>query len=800
MADRTWYSKEKADEVFATKREVDALRSNLEGRVPDTSTLATKDEVSRGDDALSSRIDAVKVTADGALQSSSAAVTYSTKEEALATERKLGERIDSAVSTAATKNELAKYATTTSVAETYATKESLGSYLKTEDAASTYATKAALAQAQLSGGGGAAPDLSGFATKSEMRQADDNLGAKIEGVKSAADAALPKAEAESTYATKSALETVRGSIPSVPDMSAYLTTTSAAATYATKGELAAHGGGGGASSPLASLPLRPGQPVPTVGYFGDSWSTEAMMGAGFNQPAAISRLIGGIPVVSSVDGSGFAHSKEGTLAFEVDSRVNAVCAAAPNLIVTIGSLNSDKVIENGNPDGSKITEAVKSFITKVRSKLPQVPIIMIGAEPSSVSRLLSNPSHINVKAHKAGVEASGGLSNGVAFVDWLGVADKQAVPWRDSRQCAAGDVVVYNGVAYRVTQAWTPESGQTPLSTGAPVIQVSDVLSGTGNEGNKKGDGTRDTLLMADDTHPTKIGSVAFGAAAAKHIADALASLASWITAQGPVVPAPSALPQPHPPATQGDGLPVMAWLQSGWGTAGRTAYTLDEIKAVAALHPDRVALPVVRTDETISPTNPDAAVAIETRYVGTDGKRYNFSDGSLAGVKSRGVEAASMVASLDALEAAGITVMPNPRNGLEDYGAQWSLNSTEKIAKYLLTRTGKTYEAILGRAENALRTKLVAGAPGLKLVSDNTDGPADWQVTDVKNSTTGILGPTAGAPGWGAAAKVFTDGVWVLVSNKDEQETARSLAKVAGAKIVGWAAPTAEALAAIRS
>lgn len=659
-----------------------------------------------------------------------------------------------------------------------------------------FATKEELAQAKL--GGQAAPDLSSYATKAEMRQADDALSATLEGVKSAATAALSKDEAASTYATKSALEAVSGSISSVPDMSAYLTSATAATTYATKSELAAHSGGG-STSPLALLPLRPGQPVATVGYFGDSWSTESMMGAGFNQPAAISRLIGGIPVVSSVDGSGFAHSKEGNLSFEVDSRVNAVCAAAPNLIVTIGSLNSDKVIENGNSDGSMITEAVKTFITKVRAKLPQVPIVMIGAEPSSVSRLLSSPSHVNVKAHKAGVEAAGGLGNGVAFVDWLGVADKQAVPWRDGRQCAEGDVVVYNGVAYRVTRAWSPASGETPLTAGAPTVQVSDVLSGTGNEGTKRGDGTRDTLLMADDTHPTKIGSVAFGAAAAKHITDALASLASWVTAQGAVIPAQSALPAPTP-APAGDGLPVMAWLQSGWGKTDRTAYTLDEIKAVAALHPDRVALPIVRTDETISPTSPDAAVAIKTRYVGTDGKTYNFADGGLAGIKSRGVEAASMRASLDALEAAGITVMPNPRNGLEDHSAQWSTNSTEKIAAYLLTRTGKTYEAILGRAENALRTKLVAGAPGLKLASDNTDSLADWQVTDVKNSTLGILGPTAGAPAWGVAAKVFTDGVWVLVSNKDEQETARSLAKTAGAKIVGWAVPTAGALAAIRA
>lgn len=237
MTNLTWYSTEKADKTFATKVELEALRKASEGRQVDTSVLATKEEVTRGDDALSSRLNAVKATADAALPQSEAATTYATKAEALATERKLGERIDSATTSAATKAELAKYATTTSVAETYATKESLGGYLKSEDAASTYATKAALAQAQLGGGGQAAPDLSGFATKAEMRQADDALGAKIEGVKSTATAALSKDEASSTYATKSALEAVKGSIPTVPDTSRFVTTDAADGKYAKKTDL-----------------------------------------------------------------------------------------------------------------------------------------------------------------------------------------------------------------------------------------------------------------------------------------------------------------------------------------------------------------------------------------------------------------------------------------------------------------------------------------------------------------------------------------------------------------------------------
>lgn len=238
MTNLTWYSTEKADRTFATKAELEQLRKATEGRTPDVSALATKEEMTRRDDSLSSRLEAVKATADGALPKTEAASTYATKEGVLATERTLSGRIDSAVGAAATKAELAQYATSKAVADTYATKEALGGYLKSEDASSTYATKAALAQAQLNGGGQQAPDLSGFATKTEMRQADDALGTKVEGVRGVANLALPKTEAASTYATKASLEEVRGSIPTVPDTSRFVTTTDADGKYARKTDLA----------------------------------------------------------------------------------------------------------------------------------------------------------------------------------------------------------------------------------------------------------------------------------------------------------------------------------------------------------------------------------------------------------------------------------------------------------------------------------------------------------------------------------------------------------------------------------
>lgn len=697
MTSRTWYSKSKADEVFATKEEVHSLPS------PDLSAYATKADLGRADDEIKARIDGLS-------------------------------------SSTATKAELAAYA-------------------KTSDVASTYATKEALAQAQL-GGGGQAPDLSGYLTRSD-----------------ASSTYVTKSDAQATYPTKSEV----------------------AATYATKSDLAQAGGGSPspspAGTPLSALPLRAGQPVPTVGFFGDSWSTESTMGQGFNLPSVVSRALGCVPAFSAVDGSGFGYSASGRDGFEVDARVNAVCAAAPNLIVTIGSLNADKVIDNGDATGSAITEAVKSFITKVRAKLPQVPIVVLGPQPSSVARLQSRSAHLNVKATKAGVDASGGLAAGIAFVDWLGVVDRQAVPWRDGRACATDDVVIYNGVAYRVTRAWTPEAGQTPLTPGAPTVQVSDVLSGTGHAGAPKGDGTRDTLLLSDETHPTKMGAAAFGAAAAKRIGDAVTSLASWVKAQGPVIPAAPAAP-PTPPPAQGDGLPVMAWLSGGWGATDRAYYSTAEISAVVALKPTQVALPIQNTIDSA-----DAAVAIPAAANDNTGTSRKFSDGSIQGLRNLGIDVSGMVEAINALEAAGIEVLPNVRNGLSDAAAQWYKSSDGKILTLLGNRAGKTYQSIHGRGQSKLRGILKTEYPTFTRVVDATDATADWMLTDtVKDAQKGILSAAkAGASVWRAAKTTFPDGVWVLVTSKDEQEIAKSAAQAADVTIIGWAVATAEGLAAIK-
>lgn len=537
---------------------------------------------------------------------------------------------------------------------------------------------------------------------------------------------------------------------------------------------------------LAPVPLQSGRFVPTVGFFGDSWSTESTMGQGFNLPAAASRILECAPMVSAVDGSGFGYSASGNDNFEADYRVNAVCSSVPNLIVTVGSLNSDKVIDNGDANGTKITEAVKSFVIKVRKKLPNVPIVMVGPEPSAVSRLLSKSGHMNVKAQKAGVEAAGGLANGIAFVDWLGVADKQAVLWRDGRACIEGDIVVYKGVAYKVTKTWIPLSGVTPVSEGAPTIQVSDVLSGTGNADRPQGDGTRDILIQGDDTHPTKIGSVAFGSALAYRIASAVEKLGPWMATKGPVVPASEPAP---PPAPKPNALPIMAWLQKGWGNPNRIVYSMDDITAIANLNPDQVALPIQATADAAN-----AAVGIPATYKA--GK--SFSDYGLATIRNDGFNVVGMVEALDTLEAKNIAVLPNIRNGLLDSGAQWYRSSDGKLLPLLSTR-GKLYFAIHGRAQNKLREIMKTDYTGFKRVADSTDGPADWQISDVKNANLGIVASGMSGEAWRQVKNTYPEGVWVLVSSKDDQVAAEASAKAVNVKIIGWAVATPEAFNAIK-
>lgn len=144
----------------------------------ESSGLASKAESTQGDAALGARIDAVKATAEAALPAATAEATYATKE--------------------------------------------------------------ALAQAQL-GGGAQAPDLSAYATKSEMQSADSALGGRIDSLTSTVTAISGKANAAVTredlaaYPTSEAVSETYATKAALGD---YLPKTEAAGVYATKSDLA----------------------------------------------------------------------------------------------------------------------------------------------------------------------------------------------------------------------------------------------------------------------------------------------------------------------------------------------------------------------------------------------------------------------------------------------------------------------------------------------------------------------------------------------------------------------------------
>lgn len=123
-------------------------------------------------------------------------------------------------------------------------------------AEATYATKEALAQAQL-GGGAQAPDLSAYATKAEMQSADSALGTRIDSLASTVTAASSKADSAVTREDLAAYptsSTVAETYATKASLGDYLPKTEAAGVYATKTALAnAQLGGKGEAPDLSHL-------------------------------------------------------------------------------------------------------------------------------------------------------------------------------------------------------------------------------------------------------------------------------------------------------------------------------------------------------------------------------------------------------------------------------------------------------------------------------------------------------------------------------------------------------------------
>lgn len=287
-----------------------------------------------------------------------------------------------------------------------------------------FATKTALAAAQLGGGGGTPPDLSAYATKSEMTSADTALSQRIDAVRQTAAAALPSAAAATTYATKAEVDEVRRQAKPAPapdltpyakkadvasaddelgkridsvsavasaaapaasvastyatkeSLSAYLSTTDAASTYATKAELAQAQIGGGAQAPdlsgfatkteMQQADTALGARIDAVKKTADAALTPAAASAAYAAKTDLSSYATSAAVAST-----YATKEALTTA---TAPISALSSKVSDLETAVGKKADTSALSGLLPKtDAATTYATKTDLEGVRSSIPAVP-------------------------------------------------------------------------------------------------------------------------------------------------------------------------------------------------------------------------------------------------------------------------------------------------------------------------------------------------------------------------------------------------------------------------------------------
>lgn len=438
---------------------------------------------------------------------------------------------------------------------------------------------------------------------------------------------------------------------------------------------------------------RKGHPGPPVfAFLGDS-----LMGGSGDVPVDLTidrvaaRTLGVIDCKSAQGGTGWlANGQTNNKDFQPyghESRVNALVACAPDALIIVGSLNDDEWDKNAATRYFTIKSKVYDTIRTFRAKLPSTPIVVVGPEPSSSYRL-ANASHCdNIRAVRDAVREAGGPAKGFAFVDWVGASygswtDGSRVAFNAQASYGRGDVVLYNGAYWLVQEPWAPGT-TTPADAAAPTRRLTAVMTGTGQVGQEKHDGTRDLLLSADGTHPTNAGSEALGLALAECIISGLALIATdpeWDAAKPA---APLALLADRPaggeiiwPEGRGPQSTVKTWPLTGrlgvWGGGGNLTgqskgITLDSLKAAMSVGGNAVHLPCYLSN--------DSAMILSGNWqiTGADNNKtaiYNHSKAELTAINQAGGPTTTLDAAIAAGAAGDMLLLVEFAPGSSNQGA----------------------------------------------------------------------------------------------------------------------------------
>lgn len=587
------------------------------------------------------------------------------------------------------------------------------------------------------------------------------------------------------------------------------------------------------------LPRLGGPGVPTtlvVGFIGDSWSTPGAGGAGgapeeATMVAVAARRLGVGAAVSGQGSTGWARtpSPQGSTGFfSAPERVDAVLDAHPSLLVVVGSVNDNWAIDQpptpGDPESGPraITASVKALVDRVRSRAPALPIVVVGPQPTSEYRTYAGSSHKNAAAVKAGVEAAGGLTNGIWFSDWLGVATNPATKWdpasSPNRHWSQGEVICYDGVNYEVTEAWIPSSNPDAADPylasflpSAPVSRRTAVLSGRGAVGKTPASGTRALWLMSDETHVNVAGAQAFGVELADRIIEGVQALREWIIGQGPVVVRPAPATPPGPAAVRPMG--ALADVRDArwgvkWGALSATALqgALSQLPEGAAVR-GSAALPVrmskdegadrfvTSTVSSITPKGGGAAVRINQSTI-AQLKAVEDVNGTVATLG----EALSLLDAAPARTPIIVECMDTSNDIIADY---WVYD--RKMMEYLLARYGadasKRVIVATNGTLNAARQKAKADA-ALKVLPRLAYKPSGpWTAEDVGAlkavDMIACRSNDASKPEVLAAIKNHPEGPglwWAGMTTSAHVEAARAASKAAGLAIEGWIMEAKEA------
>ena len=332
--------KTEAAGVYATKSDLANAQLGGKGEAPDLSHLATKAEMAAADTALGQRIDQVKAAADAAAPMSALA-PYLTSADAQ--------------TTYATKAEVSSSAPDLS---TYATKESLSGYLTSTAAAETFSTK---------------KDLDSYKAQATSAFAPASLAQEVASVKETADAALPKAVAATTYATKEELTNAQlAGDGKIPDLSGYVKSAQLA-DYATKAELSGYA----KASALAPISAK--------------------------ADAALPRSEAADTYAAKADLAGYATAESVSQAYATKEALTSATAPVADLSSKVTALETSV---QGKADSTALTDllpkaeasttyATKDEVTAVRSAIP---------EAQDLSGYLTTESAAATYATKAVVE------------------------------------------------------------------------------------------------------------------------------------------------------------------------------------------------------------------------------------------------------------------------------------------------------------------------------------------------------------------------------------------------------------